>query len=304
MEERNYGPAENAFKEALVYNEKNIDAYILLGDVRYYAQRLPEAKEYWQKAARLNPDSELVTERLRRLEQQSSIEEEFKSKDYWSFKIAFEDSLKTVDSSRLRSLLWEAYRKVGQDFNYFPESKIIILFYPHDEYMKMTGYGTAVKGHYDGKIRIPILENAEQLKTYRPTVWHEYTHAIIHVLCPEGLPLWLNEGLAVYEENEAKPLEFDRLKDALEKDALIPINQLDQALTSLDNPRIVNLAYQEAFSLAEYIISRYSFWHVKNILIKVGEKRGDFDNALREVLYTSLERLEKDWRNYIEKKYD
>lgn len=304
MEKREYDRAREALSAAIECKADNADAYVFLGDVEYYSQRLSEAGEYWRKARSINPGSEIISERLSMLNEQQGVEEEFESDSVLSFTVAFEESLKIVESYGMRDILWNVYREVGQDFGYFPKSKIIILFYPQDEYMELTGYGETVRGHYDGKIRIPILESEEEIRDYKPAIWHEYTHAIVHALCASGVPVWLNEGLALYEENKKKTLELRLLKEVLKNGAgLIPLNRLKVFLTTFTSPYKTELAYDEAFTLVDYIIDRYGLWHIKNMLLELSKGEKDFDEVLRGEIYTSLEKLEKNWRKYIEKKY-
>jgi len=303
IDARDYVKAEEILKEALKYNNDNIDAYIFLGDIKYNSQALDEAREYWQKALTLNPDSEIVNERVAQLDKQYTLEKEFQSREYGSFTVAFEDSLKTIVSYGIRNLLWKAYRKIGQDFGYFPESKMVILFYPHEEYMRMTGFGEPVRGHYDGKIRIPFIEDEKELMAYEPVIMHEYTHAMINILCPKKVPIWFNEGLAQYEEDKARSIDVRHLKNALKKNNVLAINQLDTLIVAHDQPNKAMLAYQESFSLVDYIIRRYGFKIIKDVLLETSKSEKTFNQVLQKKLYSSLSKLEKDWHRYAYKKY-
>ena len=53
---------------------------------------------------------------------------------------------------------------------------------------------------FDGRIRVPIrgaLAHPEELDR---VLSHELAHAFVHSIAPRGVPVWLNEGIAMFFE--------------------------------------------------------------------------------------------------------
>lgn len=121
----------------------------------------------------------------------------------------------------------QAYERIMRDTNLYSfmqrEPYPIVIYGSHEEYIRKTGMpewsGGAAAGNsiftYDGSQLAPVLS-------------HEMTHLIFSEFMGRATaPLrWINEGLAVYEEQQASgrsglalppgrvPLPFDRMADA------------------------------------------------------------------------------------------
>lgn len=283
--------SEKLLKEALEYNSNNFNALSLAGDISYYNQSLQEAKSYWERALGLKPDSESVKERLFKLSKEYPIEKGLKELDSFNFEIryAHQDESRYEDKAYwVRECLLDAYREVGIDFNYYPKYKIIVLIYSEEDFKNLKDKSpSGTVGIYDGKIRLSIKKDIieEELKRL---IFHEYTHLVVNDLSSGNCPVWLNEGLARYEESKVGEVKFLYLKDRV-----IPLSLLSEAFES-PNEKDVLLAYEESVAIVNYIVDRFNLYTVTKILEKLKQER--FEDVLQKELYLNLDELEERWK--------
>jgi hypothetical protein len=102
--------------------------------------------------------------------------------------------------------------------------------------------------------------------------------------------------LAKYEESKVGKVEFLYLKDKI-----IPLNLLSDAFQS-PNEKDILLAYEESFSVVNYIIDRFNLYTVNKILDKL-KKEEQFEDVLYKELYLNLTELEEGWKEEITRKF-
>ncbi len=127
---------------------------------------------------------------------------------------------------------------------------------------------------------------------------HEMSHLIIHQATdnPFGdLPRWLDEGIAVYNENQDvldddfRPL-FER---AVENDELMTLRTLSSPFPA--DPMLANLAYGQSGAVVKYIIDTYGSDSMAELLTIFAE--GElYDDALMQALGTDTDGLDNEFR--------
>lgn len=139
------------------------------------------------------------------------------------FTILFEGPKDYDLASRALDVLEQAYFRIGTALYTFPEQPISVILYTQEQFRDITRAPGWAAGAYDGRIRIPIRGALEQPDELERVLSHELAHAMIQTIAPRGVPLWLNEGLAVTFEPHGREwadaelsrhqgrLSFDRL---------------------------------------------------------------------------------------------
>ena len=292
--------AKGLVEKTLRLNSKLAPAYVLLGDIEYDNQQLPKAELAWQKAQRLDPAINGLASRLDRVGRESKVESKMKSVGDVYFNLRYDDSVKQSSGFDIRRVLREARKDVGRDFRYRPQHKIVVLLYSKEAFGKVRESAPEwVSGIYDGKIRIPVPESQQDLRSVKKTVVHEYTHAVVHELSQGRIPHWFNEGLAEYQAAKyaktSKPASS--LKQALDADELVPWSQIESLFNgrSIDQ---VRLGYDQSHSVVAYLAQRYGFWHIPRLLKQMAQGVS-FEEALRQEFKFPAERLEKDWKRWL-----
>lgn len=293
-----YELALSELKESISILPKHIPSLILLGQIHYQMQELDKAQEIWEKAYSYDPRNTELKQMLARLRDEKKVETELKQLDAYYFDIRFDKEAVETEIYDIRYFLQEAYRDVGRDFNHYPQNKIPVILYTQEDFQRIRQTPDWVAGIYDGKIRLPVKKGEFTDKEFKRLLWHEYTHAIVYYLTDGNCPVWFNEGLAKYEELKHNDADLTLLKNAIKEDSLIPLNKLTSNFSLQNSPERLALAYLEAYSFIEFVLDRWSFYVIKGVLEKLKQGRS-LEEAFSEETSRSMDRLEKDWREYL-----
>jgi len=125
---------------------------------------------------------------------------------------------------------------------------------------------------------------------------HELAHLVVHqaTFSPYGqLPLWLDEGLAMYSEGELDLVLRSYLQEAVLEDELISVRSLCSPFSA--EPEKAYLSYAQSYSLVEYLLDNYGQDRMLDLLALL--KQGStYDEALTEVYGFDIAGLDARWR--------
>ncbi|HUG71054.1 MAG TPA: peptidase MA family metallohydrolase [Pirellulaceae bacterium] len=284
-------------QQALRFNPRSADAYAILGDIAYDTQELAHAKTAWDRAKQLDPSMTSIDERLNKLNSEQAIEKKFDRAGNVHFDLRYQDGIGYSSAYDLRSVLDQARRDVGRDFGYWPRHQIVVLVYSEEGFKQVRQGPDWIAGLYDGKIRIPFPRSPAAQASLNSTLVHEYTHAIIHDITRDQCPVWLNEGLAEFQEARTRKPDLQYLQAAVSNNRLIPLSSLDSAFQSRD-ANVAGLAYQQSYSLVAYLDQTYRFFRIRHILDKLSEGMS-IDDAFQEELRLTSAQLEQRWQRWL-----
>lgn len=131
---------------------------------------------------------------------------------------------------------------------------------------------------------------------------HEMSHLVIHQATDNpfrGLPRWLDEGIAVYNEDTEKLIDdfapiFD---DAVQKNELMTLRTLSSPFPA--DPMLANLAYGQSGAVVKFIIDTYGPEKMAKLLSIFAEGSLD-DDALKEALGVDTDGLDNAFRASLE----
>lgn len=125
---------------------------------------------------------------------------------------------------------------------------------------------------------------------------HELSHQVLSQLTDNpygGVPLWFDEGLAMYVQ-EKRDLDFDaRLEEAALQGRLIPLEALAASFPA--DPDQALLSYAQSRSVVEYLIDTYGADTLRKLALAFAEAQ-PVDQALRQVLGRGVDELDAEWR--------
>jgi hypothetical protein len=128
---------------------------------------------------------------------------------------------------------------------------------------------------------------------------HELTHLVVHqlVFSPYGsLPMWLDEGLAMYNQGDLSPELSYRLEKAISEDKLLSVRGLCSPFSA--EPEKAYLSYAESYSLVEYLLDNYNGDNMLDLLTLF--KQGNtYDEALTEAYGFDIDGLDARWRESL-----
>jgi hypothetical protein len=136
----------------------------------------------------------------------------------------------------------------------------------------------------------------------RKILKHEFTHIALGRAFSrrEKIPLWLNEGLAMYESREWDFSRVSTITRAVLTDSLIPLSEI--TLWFPFEADKAELAYSESFYLISFLISQYGKESFHRFLKEYSGGKG-LKDVLREVYGIKWEEFEKKWRNYLKVRF-
>lgn len=127
---------------------------------------------------------------------------------------------------------------------------------------------------------------------------HEMTHLVIHQATDNsyrGLPRWLDEGIAVYNEDTEKLIDdfapiFD---EAVQKNQLMTLRTLSSPFPA--DPMLANLAYGQSGAVVKFIVNTYGPDKMAKLLSIFAEGSLD-DDALKQALGVDTDGLDNAFR--------
>jgi hypothetical protein len=136
----------------------------------------------------------------------------------------------------------------------------------------------------------------------REVVAHELTHVLIGVYafsCVSVLPIWLNEGLAMYAETSvgsSHDAEYNHLYEAVDSNTLLTVREVSSIFSN--DPDLARQAYAQSLSLVQYLIDEYG---QEKMLAFLDAFRDGFsqDQALSQVYGLDQDSLNDAWREWI-----
>ncbi len=208
------------------------------------------------------------------------------------------------------SLLEEAAAKLTAKYKFTPKGTVLVeLFQNHEDFavrtLGMPGLGAL--GVCFGPVIAQDSPSAREAGEFNwgSTLWHEYMHVITLQMTDYRIPRWFSEGLSVYEERRARPGWGDdwnvMFVGSFGAGRWFTIADLDAAFLRPRSPQDVPIAYFEASQIVEFIVDRYGFDAVLNMLALYRDKAKTPD-VLRQALKLSESDFDREFNAYVETK--
>jgi tetratricopeptide (TPR) repeat protein len=207
-------------------------------------------------------------------------------------------------------LLAEAAAKLTAKYRFTPQGPIIVeLFSNHEDFAVRTlGLpGLGALGVCFGQV---IAEDSPSARAtgefnWGSTLWHEYTHVITLQMTDYRIPRWFSEGLSVYEERKARPGWGDDWNPmflrAFASGRWHKIADLDGGFMRPRTPEDLGIAYFQASQVCEFIVDRFGFDAILQMLTLYREKAQTAD-ILNRVLKLSESDFDRNFKEYVEAK--
>jgi hypothetical protein len=292
---KNIPNAQQAASEALMLDPQNTSVYCLAGDVAYEKHDLNAAEEYWKQAKISSPNNKTIDQRIKKLQGEKRVERSYSQMKAYSFDIRFDYKTLGQGVCDLREFLMEAYEKVGQDFNKFPDYPIVVILSSETDFRMVNNVPDFVAGLYDGKIRIPVNFTKVPLSNLKAIIFHEYTHALIYEIAGTSCPIWLNEGIAMRQMRNDNLVSTDVLRKAIQSGTLLSYEQLNDRSGIWNNEMYVSLAYAQAWIMAEYLFTRWNYLQIKTVLLRL--KQGEsFETVIKSSMNRTLAQFDEEWK--------
>ncbi len=128
----------------------------------------------------------------------------------------------------------------------------------------------------------------------RETAHHEITHLFEHWVAGNNLPAWLDEGMAVWGQDDPGREYLGALQTAIRNNSLLLI-RATQSFPGKPDETI--LAYGQSYSVVKYLIDTYGGDKYRRLYELI--KANGTDNALKEVYGLTVDELDAKWRESL-----
>jgi len=311
-------PAYTLVSQALEKEPRNPQLLSLLAKIYFlqgkYTQSLEALNKITEKTPPLDQQIEGFRNFVKALEE---LTRSFKEYESPHFILRLDPKVDQILVGYALDTLEKAYEKIGKEFQYFPEEKILVEVYPDAESFNVASSLSKRDIEVSGAIaitkfnKIVLASPWTLVRGYRwmDTLTHEYVHYVIVKTSYNNAPIWLHEGTAKYHEklwkdvkgNYLTPFSEDLLARALDTNALIGFQQMEPSLVKLSSQEEVQLAFVEVASAVEYIVTTGG----PGVLAKVMDilkTEVPASDAVSKALGQSYEAFEKGWKEFLKQK--
>ena len=291
-------------EEAIELSPEDVDAHYLLGEAYYRDNDVVAALDQWAWVEAVAPDKPGLAERIDAARREEAVEADYAGRESRHFNVTFSREAEGQVVRDVVAILEQAYRDIGRMLgNTYPPTPIQVSLYTAEGFQQTTLMEGHVGALYDGnKIRCPVIGpdgNPLPREELRRRLHHEYVHVVVRHIAKDGVPWWLNEGLAEALTIELTPRERTFLRSAKQNDALFDLHELtDGQLDKLDAEGLY-LAYKQSQATVLYLKQRFGTRRLAQVLSAIGHGE-DVEVALKRTLRYSYSTLQLAVADYIQ----
>ena len=199
----------------------------------------------------------------------------------------------------------DAYQRLAADFGVELVSRPTVIIYPDQraftEFQTMMNNVEFVVGRYfpGHNITVNLVTEEMDRELIMDTLAHELSHLYSdnYYVGVARLPLWLEEGLATFNEGEDLSEELRQVQMAAASGDLVPFIDLPVAIRD-SNIYITNLAYSEGATIFAYIHERWGQAAVADFLGAFRRTTNVGDVTLN-IFGQTLPEFEMGWRAWL-----
>ncbi len=138
------------------------------------------------------------------------------------------------------------------------------------------------------------------------TLAHEYTHLVVSRVSHDTVPVWLQEGLARFEQTRwRRPPEVvlsaseqALLAAGLKKGRLITFDEMHPSMAKLPSQEAAALAYAEVYTLVGWMQQKVGYKGLRETLIAQRDGKSA-RRAVAEAMNLAWPAVEKEWRTHL-----
>lgn len=273
----------------------NFETLDLLGEYYYKEFRLERAKFYWEKASVLRPEDSVIRGKIEKAGKEMLLKEKMREIETPHFNVQLYREY-GIDPELLKDMLVKIYGEVGKDLNFYPPSNTLIIFYNEKDFRDIFKQTGIVRAFYDGNIRMVFTSSGGPALPV--VIAHEYTHVVISMLTGNKCPVWLHEGIAVFQQARYMSVPLEHVKSAVERGENLSIEMLEKGFASFDKEAVLALSYEGAYTAVSFIVDKWGWTGLRGLLRRIKEGR-HYANAIDEEFYISVKVFEKMWNEHL-----
>ena len=285
-------------EEAIQLDAENVDAHDLLGEAYYRNNDLSAALAHWELVRAKQPNRPNLQTKIEKATREQSVERGFQRSESRHFKVSYARGTAAQDLRKVLNTLERAYMELGRKFGgAYPPGPIQVIVYTARAFSDVTLLGNHIGGVYDGKIRVPMIDESGKTISdadLQRVLYHEYTHVVIRHLTGDKTPFWLNEGLAETFSHELSNKDVEALQAARNRNELFRLSDLEDSQLDKLAPEKLRLAYLQSHAVTQSLWSRFGANGLSAMMTALAEGTKPED-AVRQTYRRSYDLLEREY---------
>lgn len=304
-----YDKAIEYFDKVLAVKPEDYNALMSGGIAHFELKNYYETVEYLEKAVQIAPtesEKSFIEKILAQAKEFLASTETSTTDEDQRFIIHFAGDSRDDIGDVTFDMLEEIFFQVTDSLNYHPDVKINVIFFLTQDYYKMRNEWSAAAAQ-GIQIMVPLKSGYKTPEYVKGLLAHEFTHTIIHLKTKNRCPIWLNEGLAQYQEYAASYGSADIIRpdfeNILQREFIGEQNNLTlskaQSLIqggtkNTDIARGYIASYMAVRCIADY----YGEQSFDELLSKLGEGK-TIDEAMLSVTGRSMSDFENEFTDWL-----
>jgi tetratricopeptide (TPR) repeat protein len=302
--------ARPAIEAGAAAHPQDPNARLALGLLRFYEHRYDEAVQELEAAA---PGQD-PTGYLRLARNAAALTRRSAEASSDHFTVAYPKGKDEVLVPYLLETLEAQRAALEQDLGLAPAGRVRveILETPADlsrlsslSEAEIRGSGTIALCKY-GKLMMVSPKALIQGYDWLDTAAHEFTHTVVTLKTGNRAPIWLQEGVAKWEETrwrgaggeDFSPISAALVRRALEANQLVTFEQMHPSMAKLPTQEMAALAYAEVVLMVELVVERGGPPLLSRVLDLVGQGT-EADIAVAQGLGVSWPEAQAAWRRHM-----
>ncbi|MDH3456295.1 MAG: tetratricopeptide repeat protein [Gemmatimonadota bacterium] len=212
----------------------------------------------------------------------------------------------------MTELAEEAYARLANRYGFRPHTPIRVeAFTRHADFSVRTIglVGLGALGVSFGPVVAMDSPSARDIGSFNwgSTLWHELAHTFHLGLSEHRVPRWLSEGLAVFEERQARDGWGDALDPgfllAFRDGRLLPVSELNNGFVRPTFPEQLGYSYYQASLVCEFIERDHGFTAFPRMLRAYRDGKSA-RQVFRDVLSTDLDEFDEAFEDYLRARFE
>jgi len=299
-----YPDALTFAEQAVQTDPRDPQARAELGTASLRLGRREDARYHLDAAFEQDPFNLFASNALTLLD---TYDEAFSTLESDHFRLLIHDDERDVLGPLILEVAETSYDSLRRRYPYAPGDKILLEAYNNPDDFAVRVAGVPHRGLLGVCFGDVLAINTPRAQTGRDynwarTLWHEIAHTMAIGVSQFRVPRWFTEGLAVYEERRARP-EWDREMElafltALDRDQLLPLEEIDRGFTRPRFPGQVMLSYYHASRVVRYVAETYGFEAITQILQQLRDGATQ-EAAIQAATGVGIEALDRQFRTAV-----
>jgi tetratricopeptide (TPR) repeat protein len=291
----------------------------LLTKASLYRGEYLEALRWAERWGEVAPTDEAAKGWQAFAEQTAWAVQDFKAYSSPHFTLRLHEARDGILAEYALEALEKAYEVLGRDLGYRPHAPVRIEIFPDAERFHAASSLSKRDIEVAGAVgickfdKVMLLSPRVLLRGYRwlDALVHEYVHYVIVKLSDDKAPIWVHEGMAKHEESRWRtpaslylsPTNRTLLAEALRTGEFVTFAQMEPSLVRLETPHQVQLAYAEAASAVDFVLSRVGYPGLREVFLHMARSgTHGAQGPIEQVLGMPFAAFEGEWKQFLQAK--